>query len=668
MSRKKILEVKNIDITFNTYSGVVKAVRDVSFNLFEGETLAIVGESGSGKSVTAKTIMGLLAKNANIENGKIIYEDKNILLHSEDQMVKLRGSKIGMIFQDPMSSLDPIMKIGKQITEAIILRKECSKEEARIKAIELMKSVGIDQVEKRFEQFPFQFSGGMRQRIVIAIALAGDPNVLICDEPTTALDVTIQAQILDLIKDIQQKRNLSVIFITHDLGVVASIADRVCVMYAGKIIEKGLTKEVFYNPKSPYTWALLSSMPDVNMSSNVDLYTIKGTPPNMLYPPIGDAFASRNEYALEIDYKKEPPMFKVSDTHYASTWLLHDYAPKVEMPKILQDRITRKLEPIKQHYKNTIDNKQSNEVVLSVTDLKQYFSAGRGKKKITVKAVDGISFDIKKGETFGLVGESGCGKTTTGRTIIRLYKPTSGTVEFKQEIISSKLNKVTRKLVTSGIQMIFQDPIASLNPRMTVKEIIAEGLKINKLCDSKQEIDKKVYEALELVGLTSEHATRYPHEFSGGQRQRIGIARAIISKPKLIIADEPISALDVSIQAQVLNLLNELKRKLGLTILFIAHDLSVVKYFCDTIAVMHKGKIVEKAKSNELYSNPIHPYTKSLLSAIPVPDPDYEKKRKRITYKHLENENMASELREITTNHYVHCTKDEYKNYLSIIS
>ncbi|NMA87329.1 MAG: ABC transporter ATP-binding protein [Tissierellia bacterium] len=343
-NQEKVIQVKDLYITFNTFSGKVHAVRGVNFDLHRGETLAIVGESGSGKSVTNKTIMGILSKNANIEKGEILYNGKDLTKFNDKQFTKIRGSEISMIFQDPMSSLDPVMKIGKQITEAMLVKDNITKEEAKKKAIDLMAAVGIPEPEKRYNQYPFQFSGGMRQRIVIAIALACDPDILICDEPTTALDVTIQAQILDLIKKIQEERNISVIFITHDLGVVANVADRVAVMYAGKIVETGTVDEIFYNPKHPYTWSLLASMPDLDTDSSDELLVIPGTPPNMLYPPKGDAFAPRNRYAMKVDFEKEPPMFKVSDTHYAATWLLHPDAPKVEVPEALRKRMENQKE------------------------------------------------------------------------------------------------------------------------------------------------------------------------------------------------------------------------------------------------------------------------------------------------------------------------------------
>ncbi len=334
-----ILEVKNLRVSFKTYNGKVQAVRGVDFHLNKGETLAIVGESGSGKSVTTKAILGILSKNAIIEEGEILYQGKDLTKFKEKDFYDIRGKEISLIFQDPLSALNPIMKIGKQITEALILKEKMSKQEAKKRALELMKTVGIPQPEVRFNQYPFQFSGGMRQRIVIAIALASNAKIMICDEPTTALDVTIQAKILDEIKEIKEKNDLSVIFITHDLGVVANMADRICVMYAGKIVEVGTSEEIFYSPAHPYTWALLSSMPDLETKD--ELFSIPGTPPNMIFPPKGDAFAERNQYALEVDFEQEPPFFKLSDTHYAATWLLHPNAPKVEMPDILKNRIAR---------------------------------------------------------------------------------------------------------------------------------------------------------------------------------------------------------------------------------------------------------------------------------------------------------------------------------------
>ncbi|MFE8701791.1 dipeptide ABC transporter ATP-binding protein [Cytobacillus sp. FJAT-54145] len=621
---EKLLEINNLHVSFSTYAGKVQAVRGVNLHLNKGETLAIVGESGSGKSVTSKTIMKLLPSNsAKIDQGEILFDGKDLVNLSEKEMEKVRGSEISMIFQDPMTALNPTMTVGNQITESVLTHQKVTKKQAEQRAVELLKLVGIPNAEARIKQYPHQFSGGMRQRVVIAIALACNPRILIADEPTTALDVTIQAQILDLMKDIQKKTETSIIIITHDLGVVANIADRVAVMYAGKIVETGTVEEVFYNPQHPYTWGLLGSMP--NMETREELVAIPGTPPDLINPPIGDPFAERNEYALKVDYLREPPMFKLSETHYAATWLLHGKAPKIERPTALTKKQLSVATLEKPETKEPTTTHK--EPLLEIRNLKKYFKSGKNE---VLKAVDDISFDIFKGETLGLVGESGCGKSTTGRTLMRLYEATEGQVLYEKEEVHGKKNAAQLKQFNRKIQMIFQDPYASLNPRKTVSDIIAEGIDIHGLAKTKEERLQKVYELLETVGLNKDHANRYPHEFSGGQRQRIGIARALAVEPEFIIADEPISALDVSIQAQVVNLMKKLQKERGLTYLFIAHDLSMVKHISDRVGVMYLGSMVELASSDDLYAEPLHPYTQALLSAVPVPDPDREKTRERI--------------------------------------
>ncbi|WP_277613953.1 ABC transporter ATP-binding protein [Neobacillus muris] len=615
---EKLLEVKDLHVSFHTYAGKVQAVRGVNLYLNKGETLAIVGESGSGKSVTSKSIMKLLpAQSAKIESGQILFEGKDLVGFSEGEMERIRGKEISMIFQDPMTALNPTMTVGKQIAESIMTHQQVHKKEAQQKTVELLKMVGIPNPEIRLHQYPHQFSGGMRQRVVIAIALACSPKVIIADEPTTALDVTIQAQILDLMKDIQKKMGTSIIIITHDLGVVANIADRVAVMYAGKIIETGKVEEVFYNPQHPYTWGLLGSMP--NMETKEELAAIPGTPPDLIDPPKGDPFAERNDHALKIDYLREPPMFKLSETHYAATWLLHEKAPKIE-------RTASVRRPLKAIGMKKTPEKQL-EPLIEIKHLKKYFHTG---KKEVLKAVDDVSFTIFKGETLGLVGESGCGKSTTGRTIMQLYEATGGEVLFHNKKVHEQKSSSQLKEFNRKVQMIFQDPYSSLNPRKTVADIIAEGLDIHGLVTTKKERQDRIYRLLETVGLNKDHAGRYPHEFSGGQRQRIGIARALAVEPEFIIADEPISALDVSIQAQVVNLLKKLQTDKGLTYLFIAHDLSMVKHISDRVGVMYLGGIVELASSDDLYAEPLHPYTQALLSAVPVPDPLVEKQRERI--------------------------------------
>ncbi|TMN21445.1 ABC transporter ATP-binding protein [Lentibacillus cibarius] len=645
----KVLSVEDLSVSFDTYEGEVKAVRGISFDLYKGETLAVVGESGSGKSVMSKSLIGLIpSPPGKITSGNIHYKNKNVGNLSKKEIRKIRGSEISIIFQDPMTSLNPTMPVKKQIIEGMIAHQNVSRGVASKKAIELLELVGIHDAANRINHYPHQFSGGMQQRVVIAMALACNPDILIADEPTTALDVTVQAQVLDLLKDIQQRLGTSIIFITHDLGVVANIADRVAVMYAGKIVEIGKAEEIFYNPKHPYTIGLLNAMPNLSKIQD-ELATIPGSPPNLMVPPAGDAFAERNKHALKIDYLYEPPFFEVSDTHFVATWLMHEKASK-KAKEFYQQQLGNREDTTNYGTKPTV----STEKILEVKELKQHFKTGR---RSSVKAVDGITFDICKGEVFGLVGESGCGKSTTGRTLVQLYNATSGQILFKGADIKQK----SKSDLNKEIQMIFQDPYSSLNPRWTVSDIIAEGLDIHGLYHNKKERLTKVYELLETVGLQKEHSSRYPHEFSGGQRQRIGIARALAVEPEFIIADEPISALDVSIQAQIINLMRKLQKEKGLTFLFIAHDLSMVKHISDKIGVMYQGKLVEIADSDELYRNPLHGYTKSLLDAIPLPDPDTEKKKAGNSVSKWEGELDSSTLRQVKKNHWVACTELEYK-------
>lgn len=558
-----LLEIKNLSIDFRTESGTVHAVKNLDLKIPRGKTLGLVGESGSGKSVTSLSVMGLIPMPpGKITSGEIIYNGVDLTKISEIEMRKLRGNKISMIFQEPMTSLNPVYTVGNQIDEAIILHQNKSKDEARVKTIELLSEVGIKDAKDKANTYPHQMSGGQKQRVMIAMAMACEPDLLICDEPTTALDVTIQKQVLELMNELQKKRNMSILFITHDLAVIAEVADEVAVMYKGDLVEQGSTKEIFLNAKHPYTKGLLACRP-----------SLKENPKRLLTV---DDF-------LDLEKIKDNPLKT-------------------------QIKVARDI------------NEEKNPVLLELKNLKKYYDDKTnffGKVTKHFKAVDDISIKVRKGRTFGLVGESGCGKTTLGRSILRLLEPTSGDIIYDGENITHTNSKRMKELRKS-MQIIFQDPYSSLNPRMTIADIITEPMVIHKIGENKSERYQMASDLLEKVGLLPEHLGRYPHEFSGGQRQRICIARALGLKPDFIICDESVSALDVSIQAQVLNLLQDLQDELGLTYIFISHDLSVVKYISDEIAVMHKGVIVEYGTANEIYSNPKQDYTKSLLDAIPV--------------------------------------------------
>ena len=627
IKKDPILSARDVEIQFSLRGDKLTAIRGCSLDLYDGETLAIVGESGSGKSVFTKSFLGMLDQNGSVTGGSIMYHGNDLAKYTtEKEWRTIRGKKIAMVMQDPMTSLNPLKKVGLQIQEAIELHQGLGKAEAKQEAIRMLDVVGIPNPQVRYNQYPHEFSGGMRQRAVIAIAVACHPEILICDEPTTALDVTIQAQILDLIRKLQKNLGMTIIYITHDLGVVANVADRVAVMYAGQIVEIGTCDEVFYDPRHPYSWALLSALPQLGIKGE-KLPTIDGTPPNLFNKIVGDAFAPRNRKALAIDFKKEPPFFDVSPTHKAKTWYLDPRAPKVEQPESIQ-RLSQRMNV---DYGSSLVHPHQDpnrEAVIEVKDLQVTF--GTGRKKFV--AVDHVNFEIYRGETFALVGESGSGKTTIGRAITRINPTTAGDIFYKGRKINGKISKQLDLEVIKGCQMIFQDPLASLNERAKVDYIVSEGIINHHLYKDEADREEKVQKALNEVGLLPEFASRFPHEFSGGQRQRIGIARALIMQPEFIVADEPISALDVSIRAQVLNLLNDLKKSRGLTYLFIAHDLSVVRFISDRIAVIHKGRIVELAEAEELFRHPLHPYTKSLLSAVPNPDPAIEKHKKLIVY------------------------------------
>ena len=580
----------------------MKAVDDLSMTIMPGHTLGVVGESGSGKSVTSLTIMQLLAATAEITEGSITFQGQDIVHLTDKEMRKLRGSEISMIFQEPMSSLNPVHKVGNQVMEVILEHQDVSKSEARQRTIELFDEVGIPDPDQRINYFPHQMSGGQKQRVMIAMALACNPKLLIADEPTTALDVTIQKQILDLIRELRDQRQMAVLFITHDLGVIAEIADDVMVMYRGKVVEQGKVLDIYENPQHPYTKGLLNCRPRLDtiyrrLPTVSDFMESKVTDHGDIHITAKDMSAEQQQYFV----------------NYGRGRLLHQ---KTELQMLGYPH-----DPGAYGRDATCVDEQESPL-LQVDKLKVHFPVRRGLLQRTVghvKAVDEISFDVYRGQTLGLVGESGCGKTTAGRAILQLQKPTSGTVIFDGQTVTDMSRRQMREL-RQEMQIIFQDPFGSMNPRMTIQATIVEPMKLQKIGNSRSDRIDRAAALLEEVDMLPEHLRRYPHEFSGGQRQRICIARALAVEPQFIICDESVSALDVSVQAQVLNLLNDLQTKRELTYIFISHDLSVVKFMADMMAVMKDGKIVEFGPSEAIYQNPQEEYTRTLIDATPCDD------------------------------------------------
>ena len=578
---KTLLEFNNLVTEFHTEGTTVKAVNDISFTLNKGETVGIVGESGSGKSVTSLSAMRLIpSPPGKISGGEIIFHKKNgekvdLLNASEEEMRSYRGNDIAMIFQEPMTSLNPVFTCGDQVLEAIMLHQKIDKNQAKKLTIDLFKKVQLPDPERIYSTYPHQISGGQKQRVMIAMAMSCEPSVLIADEPTTALDVTVQKTILQLMQNLQKEQDMGIMFITHDLGVIAELADKVVVMYKGKIVEQGNVWDIFTDPKHPYTKGLLACRPPLEKRYS-------------FLPTVSD-FMKIDESGNIIDNN-------VSVDDFTKKLVVSDKKRKEKQKKLF-----------------------AKEPVLRLQNLKTYFPIRNGffgGISNYVKAVNDVTFDVYPGETLGLVGESGCGKTTIGRTILRLEEPTEGSMIYKGQDIA-KMNADELRSFRKEVQIIFQDPYSSLNPRMTIGNAIMEPMQVHNILNSDEERKEKVKELLTKVSLDPSHFYRYPHEFSGGQRQRIGIARALAVNPKFIICDESVSALDVSVQAQVLNLLNDLKEEFGLTYIFISHDLSVVKYMSDRMVVMQEGKIEEMGDADQIYNTPKTEYTKRLIDAIP---------------------------------------------------
>ena len=628
MASEPVISVRDLTVSFASEAGTVHAVRGMNFDLYPGKTLGIVGESGSGKSVTSMAIMGLLDKNASVK-GSITYHGEELLNKSDFEMSEIRGKGIAMVFQDPLSALTPVFSIGDQIKEALVTHNpKMTEQQIHDRSIELMNLVGIPDPEGRLKSFPHEFSGGMRQRVMIAMAIANDPDVIIADEPTTALDVTIQAQVLEVLRKAQRETGAAVIFITHDLGVIAGVADDIVVMYAGRPVEKADVDSIFDRPAMPYTMGLLGAVPRSDRERNSRLVPIPGSSMNLVNMPKGCPFAPRCPLATDICHTTEPAMEPVpgrpdqfvachrTQEIVSKGLTFHDVYTVAEAAKSKFAGIPR----------------DERKMVLDVKHMRKTFPLTAGgflRRKIgEVKAVDDVTLDVREGETVALVGESGSGKSTTLMEIMEFKQPQDGEIEMFGTKLEHKIPREKRRELRSAVQYVFQDPMSSLDPRLPIYDILAEPMKVQHY--SKEQIRERIGELMRLVELNPDQVDRFPTQFSGGQRQRIAIARALSVNPKLVLLDEPVSALDVSIQAGVINLLEDLQNKLGVAYLFVAHNLSVVRHISSRVAVMYLGRIVESGDTEDVFEHPLHPYTQALISAVPVPDPKAERTRQRI--------------------------------------
>jgi peptide/nickel transport system ATP-binding protein len=613
-----VLIVRDLRVSFPSERGRVDAVRGIDFDVHPGRTLALVGESGSGKSATAISLIGLQPPNARV-SGEVLLRGRQLVGLDDRHLSAVRGKQIGMIFQDPLSALTPIYSVGRQVADAVRVHSRLTKSQAWERAIELLDLVGIPQARNRAKEFPHQFSGGMRQRVVIALAIANDPDVIIADEPTTALDVTVQAQILDVLEVAKQETGAGIVLITHDLGIVAGHADEVAVMYAGRIVEHAAVDDLYAAPAMPYTLGLLGSVPTPDARRSQPLVPIEGEPPSPLDRPTGCPFVPRCPLAMPVCHEKEPELIEVTPGHLSACVVADEVIGR------------RPAEVFPRADLADLDHRVQDETVLRVRGLGRSFPVTHGavlRRRVgTLRAVSDVSFEIRAGETFCLVGESGSGKTTTLLEILGLRPPETGAIEVLgfdvTEIPPARTGEIRQ-----AVQIVMQDPQGALDPRLPVYELLAEPLQAAGY-DAKT-ARARVLESLELVGLPLDSLDRFPAAFSGGQRQRLAIARAITTRPRLLVLDEPVSALDVSVQASVLNLLARVKAELGLAYLVVAHDLAVVRHIADRIAVMYLGHVVEVGSSDALFAEPRHPYTQALLSAVPIPDPIRERTRERI--------------------------------------